>query len=212
MNQVSIILLIAGIICILESAVRLKKPDLRFFQIRQTEALEPEQRREFIRKGAVASICLGAVCFLGAALYGRIGSMKVLGLLLGGILLFLIYSVWLNKKYLASICLGAVCFLGAALYGRIGSMKVLGLLLGGILLFLIYSVWLNKKYLGNFTLLSGVGKKERTLYFIVVVVLYAVVYWGFYRYSGLLNHSLAMFLIMAGILLAAQIILFRKKK
>lgn len=165
MNQVSIILLIAGIICILESAVRLKKPDLRFFQIRQTEALEPEQRREFIRKGAVASICLGAVCFLGAALYGRIGSMKVLGLLLGGILLFLIYSVWLNKKYL-----------------------------------------------GNFTLLSGVGKKERTLYVMVIVVLYAVVYWGFYRYSGLLNHSLAMFLIMAGILLAAQIILFRKKK
>ncbi len=165
MNQGSIILMIAGIICILESAVRLKKPDLRFFQIRQTEELEPEQRREYVRKGAAASICLGAVCLSGAALYGRIGSMKVLGLLLGGILFYLLYSVWLNKKYL-----------------------------------------------GSFTLLSGAGKKERTLYAIVIVVLYAVVYWGFYQYSGLLNHSLAMFLIMAGILLAAQIILFRKKK
>ena len=165
MNQGSIILMIAGIICILESAVRLKKPDLRFFQIRQTEALEPEQRREYVRKGAAASICLGAVCLSGAALYGRIGSMKVLGLLLGGILFYLLYSVWLNKKYL-----------------------------------------------GSFTLLSGAGKKERTLYVIVIVVLYAVVYWGFYQYSGLLNHSLAMFLIMAGILRAAQIILFRKKK
>ncbi len=165
MNQGSIILMIAGIICILESAVRLKKPDLRFFQIRQTEDLEPEQRREYVRKGAAASICLGAVCLSGAALYGRIGSMKVLGLLLGGILFYLLYSVWLNKKYL-----------------------------------------------GSFTLLSGAGKKERTLYAIVIVVLYAVVYWGFYQYSGLLNHSLAMFLIMAGILLAAQIILFRKKK
>lgn len=165
MNQGSIILMIAGIICILESAVRLKKPDLRFFQIRQTEDLEPEQRREYVRKGAAASICLGAVCLSGAALYGRIGSMEVLGLLLGGILFYLLYSVWLNKKYL-----------------------------------------------GSFTLLSGAGKKERTLYAIVIVVLYAVVYWGFYQYSGLLNHSLAMFLIMAGILLAAQIILFRKKK
>ena len=165
MNQGSIILMIAGIICILESAVRLKKPDLRFFQIRQTEELEPEQRREYVRKGAAASICLGAVCLSGAALSGRIGSMKVLGLLLGGILFYLLYSVWLNKKYL-----------------------------------------------GSFTLLSGAGKKERTLYAIVIVVLYAVVYWGFYQYSGLLNHSLAMFLIMAGILLAAQIILFRKKK
>lgn len=86
MNQGSIILMIAGIICILESAVRLKKPDLRFFQIRQTEDLEPEQRREYVRKGAAASICLGAVCLSGAALYGRIGSMEVLGLLLGGIL------------------------------------------------------------------------------------------------------------------------------
>lgn len=165
MNQVSIILMIAGIICILESAVRLKKPDLRFFQIRQTEDLEPEQRREFIRKGAAASICLGAVCLSGAALYGRTGSMKVLGLLLGGIFFYLFYSVWLNKKYL-----------------------------------------------GSFTLLSGSGKKERTLYIIVIVVLYAAVYWGFYRYAGLLNHSLAMFLIMTGILLAAQVILFRKKK
>lgn len=42
-----------------------EKPDLRFFQIRQTEELEPEQRREYIRKGAVSSICLGAVCLLG---------------------------------------------------------------------------------------------------------------------------------------------------
>lgn len=165
MNQISIILTIAGLGCILESAVRLKKPDLRFFQIRQTEALKPEQRREFIRKGAAASICLGTVCLLGAALHGRIGSLKVLYLLLGGIAPYLLYSAWLNKKYL-----------------------------------------------GSFTLLSGAGKKERTLYVIVTVVLYAAVYWGFYQYSGLLNHSMAMFLIMAGIVLAAQVILFRKKK
>ena len=165
MKQWSMILMIAGLICIAEGLVRLKKPDLRFFQIRQTEELEPEQRREYIRKGAVSSICLGAVCLLGAGLYGRIGDMKVLILLLGGILLFLIYSLWLNKKYLE-----------------------------------------------NFTLLSGAGKKERMLYILVVVVLYAVIYWGFYQYAGLLNHSLAMFLITAGILLAAQMILFRKKK
>ena len=63
-------------------------------------------------------------------------------------------------------------------------MKVLILLLGGILLFLIYSLWLNKKYLGNFTLLSGAGKKERMLYILVVVVLYAVIYWGFYQYAA----------------------------
>ena len=90
MKQWSMILMIAGLICIAEGLVRLKKPDLRFFQIRQTEELEPEQRREYIRKGAVSSICLGAVCLLGAGLYGRIGDMKVLILLLGGILLFLI--------------------------------------------------------------------------------------------------------------------------
>lgn len=165
MNQTSLILMIAGLLCVLESAVRLKKPDLKFFQIRQTEELDPEQRREFIRKGAAAAICLGAVCFLGAALYGRIGSLKIVYLLLGGIFLYLLYAVWLNKKYL-----------------------------------------------GSFTLLSGAGKKERMLYVIVIAVLYAVVYWVFYRYSGLLNHSLAMFLILAGILLAAQVILFRKKK
>lgn len=62
MKQWSMILMIAGLICIAEGLVRLKKPDLRFFQIRQTEELEPEQRREYIRKGAVSSICLGAVC------------------------------------------------------------------------------------------------------------------------------------------------------
>ena len=66
MKQWSMILMIAGLICIAEGLVRLKKPDLRFFQIRQTEELEPEQRREYIRKGAVSvwerSACWGPVC------------------------------------------------------------------------------------------------------------------------------------------------------
>ena len=39
MKQWSMILMIAGLICIAEGLVRLKKPDLRFFQIRQTEEL-----------------------------------------------------------------------------------------------------------------------------------------------------------------------------
>lgn len=91
-------------------------------------------------------------------------------------------------------------------------MKVLILLLGGILLFLIYSLWLNKKYLGNFTLLSGAGKKEENALYPCSCGSLRSDILGFYQYAGLLNHSLAMFLITAGILLAAQMILFRKKK
>lgn len=165
MKQWSMLLMIAGLICIADGLVRLKKPDLRFFQIRQTEELEPEQRREYIRKGAVSSICLGAVCLLGAALMESLGHMKI--------------------------------FL---------------LLFGGLLLFYIYTLWINKRYLGSYTLMSGEEGKARRFYAAVVLILYLAIFLGFSWYAGLLNHSLAMFLITAGILLAAQMILFRKKK
>ena len=165
MKQWSIILMIAGLICIVESVVRLKKPDLRFFQIRQAEELEPEQRREYIRKGAVSSIFLGAVCQLGAALMESLGHMKI--------------------------------FL---------------LLFGGLLLFYIYTLWINKRYLGRYTLVSGEEGKARRIYAAVVLILYLAIFLGFSWYADLRDYSLAMFLILAGIFLAVQMILFRKKK
>lgn len=68
MKQWSMILMIAGLICIAEATVRLKKPDLRFFQIRQTEELEPERREEYMKRVALSTIflersaCWGPVC------------------------------------------------------------------------------------------------------------------------------------------------------
>lgn len=165
MKQWSIILMIAGLICILEGAVRLKKPDFQFFQIRQTEKLDPQQRREYMKRVAVSTIFLGAVCLLGSALMEKLGHMKI--------------------------------FL---------------LLFGGLIPFYIYTLWINKRYLGSYTLVSGKEGKARRIYTVVVLVLYLAVFLVFSWYADLRSYSLAVFLILAGILFAAQMILFRKKK
>lgn len=165
MKQWSMILMIAGLICVAEGAFRLRKPDLRFFQLRQAEKLDSEQRREYMKRVALSTIFLGAVCLLGASLMERLGGMKT--------------------------------FL---------------LLFGGLIPFYIYTLWINKRYLGSYTLVSGEEGKARRVYTAVVLILYLAVFLGFSWYADLRNYSLAMFLILAGILLAAQMILFRKKK
>lgn len=122
------------------------------------------------------------------------------------------WSMILMIAGLICIAEATVCLLGAALMESLGHMKIFLLLFGGLLLFYIYTLWINKRYLGSYTLMSGEEGKARRFYAAVVLILYLAIFLGFSWYAGLLNHSLAMFLITAGILLAAQMILFRKKK